>query len=403
MKSPILSCLLCLSLILTGMCVQAQSAYTISGKVTDENEKPLVGATVFIDGSKLATATQQYGNFQIIVPGPGSYHVSVNMIGYTIDSKNVMLKEEPANITFKLSVKTIALHEVKIGTDKNWQKNFDLFKAQFLGTTPNALKCKIINPEVINFSTKKNMLFADADDFLIIENPQLGYRIKYLLKTFQHNEVAKITSYDGDVVFEELTGDDKRKQEWAKNRLLAYNGSLTHFLRSVFTNTSLQEGFIASQMYERNGQRYHDRRPVKFDTIVTAIDTNFISLKFKALYIVYDKLKATQELKKLDSISRQPNLVSVDPANTMVTVNETSSYRNDPLQKGHSVIIISTTSSAKPIYQSELISYAKNIVVDDRGRVFGGTLLSFLIRGTWTYKRVGDQLPYEYQPPVKTS
>lgn len=381
MRSLILHGLMSLILIQTATWACAQSVYIISGKVTDVSQKPLPGATVFIDGSQIATATDITGQFKLIVPGPGSYQLSVKMLGYAAANKDMMLKEQSANVTFMLAVKAVILNQVNIGADKNWAQYFEIFKKQFLGTTPNALACKIMNPEVINFSTKQNMLYADADEFLIIENLALGYHIKYLLKSFRFNKIASRTSYNGQVIFEELPGDAKQKQQWAKNRLQAYEGSLTHFLRAVFTNTTLQEGFIASPLVIKNNVHLVERRPVKFDTIVTAIDTNFISLKFNGLYVLYDRKAAAELLNKPDTSSKKPEFVFTDVSKSAI----------EAIKAGKSVI------------QSELIPYSKDIVVDAKGRVSGDALLSFLIRGYWTYRRVGDQLPFEYEPPVKSS
>jgi hypothetical protein len=369
MRSSILRGLMSLSLLLIGLCVKAQSAHTISGQVVDENQKPITGATVFIDGTQAATATNETGRFNMVVPGPGSYRLSVKMLGYDVARKEVMLKETSINVDFTLAVKSFVLNQVNIGSDKNWAKNFEIFKKQFLGNTPNALKCRIVNPEVINFSTKKNVLLAGADDFLIIENPQLGYRIKYLLKTFQHNTLNTITSYDGDVVFEELPGAPRQKTEWAKNRQLAYAGSMMHFLRSVFTNTTLQEGFIVNQVYKRGSARFYDNKPVKFDTLVTALDTAFVQLHFTGLHIIYDPGKAAGLLKQ-----EKAPAADNSPSNT------------ESRPKG-----------------SELTAYAKEIIIDASGKVFSGALMSFLIRGEWTYKRVADQLPFEYQPSTQPS
>jgi len=382
MRPLILRGLLSLILIQTATWAHAQSVYIIDGKVTDESLKPLAGATVFIDGSKIATATDATGQFKLTVPGAGSYHLSAKMLGYAVANKDVMLKEHSANIDFKLAVKSVVLNQINIGTDKNWAQHFEMFKKQFLGDTPNALACKIVNPEVINFSTKQSMLYADADEFLIIENPNLGYRIKYLLKTFQYDKMAAITSYDGDVIFEELPGTDAQKQSWTKNRQLAYAGSLMHFLRSVFTNTALREGFVAGQLYKKDNKQYYDSKPVDFDTLVTAIDTNFIALKFTGLHVTYSPDKVAQLLK---SGTKETSLVV-----------DSSVLRKRPIQPA-------SNQGVKPKYVSDLMSYVKQVTIDASGRVFSGYLLSFLIRGDWTYRRVADQLPFEYQPPVKLS
>ncbi|NNU33189.1 hypothetical protein HK413_01560 [Mucilaginibacter sp. S1162] len=135
------------------------------------------------------------------------------------------------NIRMRLEPKAITLNEVKIGRKSARNKNFNLFKENFLGTSANARQCEIINPEIINFSTQKGLLLADADDFLIIKNNRLGYRIHYLLKDFSYNSNDKLTLYHGDFSFEELEGTDADKSKWAKNRAETYQG----FVYAFFT------------------------------------------------------------------------------------------------------------------------------------------------------------------------
>lgn len=367
MKSRILSYILFLFFLLTGTWVNAQQVYSISGRVTDENQKPVNGATIFIDGTQLVTLTNAGGKYDITIPHAGSYHLLVKMLGYNTIGRDVRITNQSAELNFNLSVKSVVLQSVNIGGDNAWANNLAIFKKEFLGTTDNANSCEIINPKIIYFSTAKNMLYASADDFLIIENKRLGYRIKYLLKTFEHSTTAH-TAYNGDVVFEELSGTDQQKQKWANNRLEAYKGSMMHFLRAIFTNTTLQEGFVTNEMYTGGGNNYYNQTPAKIEEMVTAIDTSFIYFNFKGLRVLYDPAKAAKALKRHSTAANQEGL---------------------PVKNGTN--------------ESQLILYLKDpVIIDSRGAVSSGYLLSFLIRGGWTYKRVGDQLPFEYQPPPTT-
>lgn len=358
-----------------GLRASAQNYYTISGTVTDDNQKPLAGATVFADGTQIATATDNAGKFNMVVSTPGSYHISVRMLGYALDSKDVLLKEQPATLNFTLALKPVILHEVNIGSGEAWAKNYAIFEKEFMGSTKNSRECIITNPHVLYFSTQKNKLYAQADDFLIIENKRLGYHIKYLLKTFEHNPEGQgvydavfavqhktpgHTAYSGEVIFEELPGTDAQKQEWAKNRLDTYNGSLMHFLRSVFTGTWLKEGFLTNI-------------PVQVDSLPATAAKSFVSYKQKDLYVTYAPQKVIEFLSKAKT-----------PAN-------------------NAIIAKLKTLKSKPIYRSELQLFSQDVLIDSRGSIPGGYLVNFLIRGDWINKRVGDQLPFEYQPPITTT
>ncbi len=377
------------TIIFTNSETLAQGSYSISGIIRNEKNEPLSAATVFISGSQKITSTDTAGRFTFGEMAMGNYLVSVRMLGYETSSRQVTIHDNSASIVIQLKVKPIILSEVKIGSDKNREKLYAIFKEQFLGTSASAKNCVIINPDIINFTSKKiglNNIFvksgsnyillkADADDLLIIENRQLGYRIRYLLKSFEYNAQTHTTFYDGDNNFEEMDGTDEQKQIWQKNRLEIYRGSLMHFLRSVFANTVLSEGFITRQMYKSSDpsdMRIHIKQePITLDSMVTRLDSAFIYFKFTALHITYDPQKALASQKQL------------------INGNEPQSDENTL-----------TTNNAKGA--SQLLLHLKNAVIDVRGSVATG-YQTFLIRGDWANYRIGDQLPFEYQPPKITN
>jgi hypothetical protein len=346
----------------------AQGHYTISGIVTSEKGEPLKSATVFISGTQKMTATNDEGKFTLVDVSSGNFQVSVQMLGYFPSSQNVVLKDRSARVNLSLTERSLPLNEVVIGDNSNWAKYFMIFKEKFLGTTDNAKSCLIVNPKAIQFSTRNGILSADVDEFLIIENKRLGYRIRYQLKYFSYNTRTVATGYDGNSYFEELAGTDKMKSKWMANRLAAYKGSLMHFLRSVYWNSTLKEGFFASQLYgdtiktDRYNDEYVkvlvDTRPVGFDTLVNVIDTSFVSFKFTHLYVTYQPQTLLATLFNADAHKR------------------TSFKLTD---KGSTVKL-----------------YLNEAVIDRRGSY--KDYRTFLLRGLWSKKRVGDQLPFEYRP-----
>ncbi|MET4084139.1 hypothetical protein ABIB40_004113 [Pedobacter sp. UYP30] len=366
----------------------AQEAYTISGIVINKKQEPIKNATVFISGSKKITATDANGRFTFDGMTAGNYQISTKMLGYDAPAQAITIHDRSVSITISLSAKSITLNEVNIGTDKNRERFYNMFKTQFLGGSKDAKNCTILNPETIDFSSKgvgpdDILLKANASDLLIIKNEQLGYKIKYLLRSFEYNSKTHITFYDGDTNFEEMAGTDEQKKVWATNRLAAYNGSLMHFLRSVYSNTVLNEGFIANQMVKsRNSfdpKIYMIPTPVKFDTLVTKIDTSFISFKFTALNIVYNPKEVVRLKDKELKIQKQTNHTTAEkPSGKDALVNITEIKKS-----------------------SQLFLYLKEAVIDARGSVSTG-YKTFLIRGNWANKRIGEQLPFEYLPPKLT-
>ena len=355
-------------LLLTGFAAFAQSGYVISGTVTDEKGHPLKSATVFLSQSQSITTSDEDGHFRFNNMDQGLYRLIVTMVGYLARTKDISLKSQSVNIKIELKLKIVELKQVNIGGKDHRNEDISLFKKEFLGSTDNAAGCEILNPEILNFSTRNDNLYADADDFLIIENKRLGYRIKYLLKTFRHKIKTINTAYNGDAVFEELPGTEAQKQEWAKNRLETYRGSMMHFFRAVFTNTTLQEGFVVYQLHGDDIDYSSDL--VRFSS--PASPESFVFYKFKGLYISYNPKKAARLLKKSDN----PVYVAASA-------------------KLKSLVKI-------PAYESKLFLFPKEAVIDARGSVATGYFTTFLIIGDWIKKRVGDQLPFEYQPPPNT-
>jgi iron complex outermembrane receptor protein len=55
-------------LLLTSLSAFSQNNFTVTGKITDEANKPLEGVTVTVQGTTAITTTNADGNFQISVP-----------------------------------------------------------------------------------------------------------------------------------------------------------------------------------------------------------------------------------------------------------------------------------------------------------------------------------------------
>lgn len=224
---------------------KAQSVFTITGNVKDDVGN-LPGATVYITGSKLVTACNADGNFRFDNMAPGTYGVVIKMVGFTPIAKTVTVTNRNANVYFKLKAGTNAIREVVIRAETNWEEHYQIFKKHFLGTTPNAIECKIVNPKILHFHFDKetSVLSGSADDFLIVENQALGYRVKYLITNFEYNELSEVLKYQGYPLFEELQPkNDRVAQLWKENREKAYEGSIISFMRALYTGKIYGSGY----------------------------------------------------------------------------------------------------------------------------------------------------------------
>ena len=87
----------------------AMANYTCRGTIVDDQGEPLIGATISVPGSKVATATDLEGNFSLSVPD-NAKEIHVEYIGF----KPATVKAS-ANIgTVTLSVETQMLKDVVV-------------------------------------------------------------------------------------------------------------------------------------------------------------------------------------------------------------------------------------------------------------------------------------------------
>ncbi len=84
----------------------------ISGYVVDENNEPLIGATISIAGTSHAAVAGLDGSFQIRNAPEGTYEVEVRYIGYETYKREIEIGEEPLVVDFVLKTDAAQLGEV---------------------------------------------------------------------------------------------------------------------------------------------------------------------------------------------------------------------------------------------------------------------------------------------------
>lgn len=295
--------------------VQAQRI--IAGKIIDFNTKQaLSSASVFLANTSAGTNTNSAGEFKLEIAGSGRYNLVVALIGYETYATEVSLQENINGLKIELKPKVAELEEVIVGNyDKNgWEKWGVFFMEMLIGNTPNALNCKLLNKEAVkfSFSKKENILRAYATEPLRIENNALGFDLTYSLTQFEHNYKNRIFFYQGYPLFSEKKAKNNRQyQKWVANRKETYKGSLMHFMRSVFRNKIIEEGFeirriirqkVQNANIKLNGEPIMEEvdvlinTPLNGDSIAFAIDDNTAGLQFKDYLQVVYKNKAMSPL-----------------------------------------------------------------------------------------------------------
>ncbi|MGF7079377.1 carboxypeptidase-like regulatory domain-containing protein [Mucilaginibacter sp. UYCu711] len=389
-----------LACMLLSLNLWAQQGFSITGIIKDENGTPLQSVTVFIDGSNKYTMTDVSGHYSFTSIEAGTYRIATSMVGRGSERVIVNIRNKPVTTDFVMKVKPTELNEVVIGTDSRRNEMLRVFTNKFIGMTENAKSCTIINPKNIEFTTNKNILLATTPDFLIIENKNLGYRIKYLVKIFRYDRSKNITSYTGDCIFEELPGSTRQKKEWVKNRQLAYAGSFMHFLRSLYADNTREQGFKCYAFIEGSKTPTISDELVDMSQYVTRIDSNFIRLAFKKQFQVAHSsnkvilIKHGPALSKLLADTSKQSAWAKPNTNSNAIVLNADQPLTDELRKK---LIAANMSSLTPRKDAGVVKmYLDFTVVDRNGNYLD--YRSFLLEGLWNELQVGDRLPFTYQP-----
>ncbi len=240
---------------------KAQSTYYIvEGKIFDKETKlPLQGASVFAQNTTIGSVSSADGSFTLYLPN-GGYDLIITYTGYTTESKRVSSSNSDLkNMLIEIGKKDISMQDVAVRSSNEVKDGLEKYGSflmdNFIGKTSNSASCTIKNKEALKFyfSKKRNRLKVLASEPLEIINEALGYRIKYALDSFVYDYNTQITLYTGYPLFESMTSTDSLQTgQWASNRKQAYQGSLLHFMRSMYTKQLRENGFEIQFLVKEN-------------------------------------------------------------------------------------------------------------------------------------------------------
>jgi hypothetical protein len=221
----------------------------LTGTVTDSiNGRPLADVSVYLNNTSKGTVTKKDGSFRLFIPG-GAWQLVISAIGYTTTIIGVNGNEPPAPLRIRLrqSASELTAITVEPYEKRGWGKYGKFFKDNFIGTGPNAASCEILNREVLRFHfyERSNRLSVTATEPLQIENNALGYVLEYRLEEFVSDFNTHIVTWQGYPFFQEKPAKNKEKEEdWLRNRKYTYQGSMMHFMRSLYAGHVLRESFL---------------------------------------------------------------------------------------------------------------------------------------------------------------
>jgi hypothetical protein len=227
----------------------SSAQFKITGKVISaDNKKPIASASVFFSNTSKGTTTNEQGEFVLDNIPDGRYDLIVSCVSYETYVQNIQPAKVTAPLNIELKTKANELKEVVVGgyVKEGWQQWGKFFLDNFIGQSSYAGQCVVKNTESIQFRNykKQKLLKAFSDETLIIENKALGYTIHYKLELFQYDFSTRILLYQGYPLFEEMESKRSRKMErWAAAREKVYHGSELHFMRSLYRNKVMEDGF----------------------------------------------------------------------------------------------------------------------------------------------------------------
>ena len=389
----------------------ASSAQQVSGRVLNaEDKSPVQGANVFINNGSRGTITNKDGYFELKDVNLTEFELVISFISY----ETIVVHISPLNINSKFRIEMTAkkseLEEIVItAPEKNgWEKHGKFFTELFIGTSDNARQCRILNPKVIKFyyNKTKNILTVSATDQIEIENNALGYTINYQLENMAYDYKKGMLTYSGFTNFVEKNSNRERKKTlYATKRKKAYQGSIMHFMRALYSNSVSQEGFSLRELRRLYKEEPGDK--VLYNMIMAGNFSNFdtsqyfIQLMKPSVFtrdpIVYVYAKNTLSI---DSIRYKENgeVFLSFPYNLQVTFNNEVEEFQYALQRQPRTHDMPERRKVFVKHQQSIIGLAakKAVVVTGNGLYFEP--LDLFTEEYWAWEKLAELLPIDYVP-----
>lgn len=346
-------------LLATGIPFITAAQFTISGTVLDSSsQEPLYNASVFCQNTTLGTVTNKDGAFSLTLKS-GGYDLIFSYTGYSTQTVRVTEKGKLEILLIKEEKKLEEViltnsFEVKDG----WEKYGDFFSKNFIGGTPNSKECTLLNPEVLKFYfyKKSNRLKVLATEPIQIANFALGYNLRYQLDSFVYYYKTDNNIYRGFCLYTEMEGEDSIKKVWSAARAMAYEGSKLHFMRSYYDSTVYEDGWVIDMLDENDTKKF-----------------NRVTNPYDSLY--YGALDSTMQIEFW-----YPRVLSI-------------AYTNKKPEPEYLKKMNLPKNVSYPISYIEILN---TIAVTENGYFYDQK--DWINQGYWSWKNVGDQLPYDYWP-----
>ena len=361
----------------------------IDGRIVDKStSEPLVGVNVFFSKTTWGATTDDNGFYTLTNIPAGQYELVVSMIGYEVEREQMIIKsDERFTLNFRLQSRAILMSEINVTakTDRVWKKSYDRFRRSFLGTSKNGESCLILNEFVLTFDDNGQYFKAKASQPIRIENPELGYRITYILDDFEIDGTE--VRYAGDHYYESMSSKSKRQlKKWEKNRKKAYNGSLRHLLKTLTDRFDLRFTFNEGMIIQNDNWNSIAGR--KKDPLVRegfSISMNKKDLFGTSLIIEEEYKPLRSDTLVFPGATYEEPLLSFEGRMMVVYMKESPEL----------AYMMENDSPSSYKQTSYLLLRADSVNYDRDGRYFEPYMIEQ--QGYSSWERIGDQLPFNYE------
>jgi hypothetical protein len=214
-------------------------AQEIKGRIVDDKDNILTGATIYFDGSTVGTLSRGDGTFNIEFKEQSNLTLVVRFLGF--ETFYLPNPDPKLNYEITLTPKENQLDEVVFDTSPfTREQMLRSFKHDFLGRTKAGRRARILNEDDIRFYYDKDekSLYASARQPIQVINKELGYKVEFDLVDFISDftrvtldkDYQKTNYFGGTSFFKNIAEEDRRIK---RKRLKAYKGSSMHFFKSL--------------------------------------------------------------------------------------------------------------------------------------------------------------------------
>ncbi len=391
------------------------SQRTIKGRVVNDATGAVVpGSSVFISNTSKGTISDNAGHFELNDVPAGKHELIISSIGYETNVFSFSDEQLPLQLKIELTVKVKELQNVTLEqyVEEGWDKWGRTFMDNFVGNTANANQCRVKNEKAIRFRyyKKTNRLAAYCDEPLLLENKALGYNISYQLENFEVNFSNRSMFYLGYSLFSPIDNEGRSKeQKWEKNRQDAYNGSIMHFMRSLFADSLLEQGFEVRRMLRTPNDEKQRVKNVYLASRVVKVDaaTGRTTVEYPGTKIPRDSMDY------YDLVMRQPDYVETYGTSLLTAdslIIETAgafkglsfddylfiTYKNEKEEAGY---VRTQFPERRAGFQRSYVTLLndKLISLDKSGNYYNPQ--DFFCSAYWAWgEKMANSLPLDYEP-----